>query len=141
MTAYARIDPVSNEVTVIELSAEQYAAFAGNPKQQWLRPLVVDPLPVPSPTQQVVRAGYVIELTQVRQTWSLRDLTAAELNGVAQEAERAVLKTLRNVLEADVAAGVTAPPTTAAQAFVEIQDLKRRALRTDRVLLWLIKQP
>jgi hypothetical protein len=90
MTLYARIDPLTQQVArLVELTAEEYAAFEGNPKQQWLRPLVVDAVPTPSATQVVVNAGYVIEPTQVRQSWGLREMTADELEGAAIQAAKA----------------------------------------------------
>lgn len=141
MTTYARIDPASGLVRdTIELTPEQFAALSGNPKQSFLRPLVIDAMPTPASNQLVTSMGYVVEATQVRQTWGLRTKTQSELDSEAQGAERGLLRAMITALQADVTTGITAAPTTAAQAFVEIQDLKRRALRADRILLWFVKQ-
>lgn len=141
MTTYARVDPSTGGVRdLIELTQAQYDALAGNPKQTYLRPLVTDVQPTPVANQIVVSTGYAVETTQVRQTWALRLKTQAELDVDAQATELAALRAMRAALQTDIGAGITAAPTTAAQAFVEIQDLKRRALRADRVLLWLLKQ-
>jgi hypothetical protein len=140
MPTFARIDPSTSAIALVDITQAQFDALAGNPKRAFLRPLVIDAQPVPSATEVVVDAGYVIEPTQVRRTWALRAKTQAELDAVAQDAELALLKQAISVLQADIADGITAAPTTAAQAFVQIQDLKRRALRADRVLLWLLRQ-
>ena len=112
----------------IELTAPEFAALQANGKASSLRLWVIDAQPVPSATQVVIDAGYVIEATQARKTWTLRNKTQAELDAEQQAADLVVLKALVTALNADIAAGITAAPTTAAQAFVEIQDLKRRAL-------------
>jgi predicted nucleic acid-binding Zn-ribbon protein len=89
MTTFARLDSLSGLVRdLIELTAEQYAALDGNPKQALLRPLVIDAQPTPSATQAIVNAGYVVEPTQVRQTWALRDKTADELEVEAIDAAK-----------------------------------------------------
>jgi hypothetical protein len=140
MTTFARIDPATNAVRdTVELTPEQYAAFEGNPKRDYWRPLVIDAKPTPSASQRVESAGYVIEPTQVRMTWRLVDKTAAELEADANAAELGQLRALLEALRADIDAGLTAAPTTAAQAYSQIQDLKRRALRTDRVLHYMLK--
>lgn len=140
MPTFARFDPVSNVITVIDITQAQFDALAGNPKRAFLRPLVVDAQPSPSSAEVVINAGYVIEPTQVRQTWALRAKTAEELAASAQATELGLLRQAMAALQADITAGITAAPTTAVQAFVEVQDLKRRALRSDRILLWLLKQ-
>jgi hypothetical protein len=140
MPTFARIDPITNAIAPVEITQAQFDALAGNPKRAFLRPLVIDAQPVPSATEVVIDAGYVIEPTQVRRTWALRAKTQAETDAAAQDAELALLKQAISVLQTDIADGSTAAPTTAAQAFVQIQDLKRRALRADRVLLWLLRQ-
>ena len=140
MPTFARIDPISSAITLVDISQSQFDALAGNPKRAFLRPLVIDPPPVPSSTEVLVNSGYVIEPTQVRQTWLLRAKNADELATAAQATELGLLKQAMAALQTDITAGITAAPTTAAEAFVAVQDLKRRALRTDRVLLWLLKQ-
>jgi hypothetical protein len=140
MPTFARIDPQTSAIALVEITQAQFDALAGNPKRQFLRPLVVDGPPVPSATEVVSDGGYVIEPTQVRRTWALRAKTQAEIDATAQADELALLKQAISVLQVDIADGITAAPTTAAQAFVQIQDMKRRALRADRVLLWLLRQ-
>lgn len=140
MPIFARLDPLTNAVTLLDITQAQFDSLAGNPKRAFLRPYVVDAQPVPSASEVVINAGYVIEPTQVRRTWALRQKTAAELATEADATELAQLKQVIGALQADISDGITAAPTTAAQAFLEIQDLKRRALRCDRVLLWLLKQ-
>ena len=141
MTTYARIEPSTGLVRdTISLTDAQFHAFDGNPKQAFLRPLVIDAQPGPTTSQAVVDAGHVIEATQVRQTWVLRNKTQAELDADAQSSELTALRTMVAALTTDIQAGITAAPTTTAQAFAAIQDLKRRALRTDRAIRWLLKQ-
>jgi hypothetical protein len=90
MTLYARIDPLTQQVSaLVDMTLAEYQALDGNPKQQWLRPLVVDEKPAPGATQVVVDAGFVIEPTQVRQTWALREMTADEIEAAALLAEKA----------------------------------------------------
>jgi hypothetical protein len=140
MTTFARINPLTSAIELVDITQAQFDALAGNPKRAFLRPFVIDTQPVPAADQVVVDAGYVIEPNQVRRTWALRAKTQGELDAAAQDAELALLKQVTGALQADIADGITAAPTTAAQAFVAIQDLKRRALRADRVLLWLLRQ-
>lgn len=76
MTMYAKLFPETLAVECfLDLTDEQFAAFSGNPKQSYLRRLVVDAKPVPTAAQMVVNAGYVVEPTQVRQTWALQDIS------------------------------------------------------------------
>lgn len=83
---YAKLNAVTPSLIdrIVDLTTEQYQALNGNPKQAYLRPLVVDAQPTPTTAQVVVSAGYVVEPTQVRQTWALRDKTAAELDAEAR---------------------------------------------------------
>lgn len=140
MTTYARLtqDKTAFEA-LVELSAEQFSALAAW-KQSFLRLYVVDAPPTPSATQLVIEGAPLIDATTYHKTWTLRDKTQEELDADTQVVELAQLQNMIAALTADIQAGITAAPTTAAQAFVEIQDLKRRALRTDRAIRWLIKQ-
>ena len=141
MTAYARLDPIAGTVNaIVNLTQAQFDALNGNPKQAYLKPLVIDTQPVLTAAQTIVDAGYAIEATQVRQTWSLRNKAQAELDADSQAAELVQLKAMVSAIQTDIDAGITAAPTTQAQAFTAIQDLKRRALRTDRVLKYLLKK-
>lgn len=114
---YVRLDPLdpTRARDVIELSAEQYAALAGNPKQALLRVLVIEPRPVPAPTQAVDLGPLVIEPVQARQTWVLRDKTASEADHDAEEAERTQLQAFFD----------SGPPANLAGAATDIQRLKR----------------
>lgn len=138
---YAQLDPLSNAVTrIVDLTAEQVEALQGNPKLQWLRPFVEDQLPAVTAAQIAEPGGYLVEPAQVRWTWRVRDKTPDELQADAVRDELAALKeTVTDALVADIAAGVSAPPTTLAQAAAHIQELKRRQQRADRILLWLLR--
>jgi hypothetical protein len=137
MTLYARPNPdyprIGGPIDVRDFESPP------PPRRGWV-PLIVDAQPVPNASQVVIDTGIVIGQTEAHQTWGLRDKTQAELDADAQAAELAQLKAMVAALTTDIQAGITAAPTTAAQAFVEIQDLKRRALRTDRAIRWLLKQ-
>lgn len=102
MTAYARLDPLTMLVRdIVNLSPEQYAALAGNPKQAFIRPLVIDAQPTPTAAQRVARGPYVVEPNQVRQTWEITEKTAEEIAAEAeQEARLADLAQIRTVLAA-----------------------------------------
>lgn len=95
-------------------------------KRQWYRPVVVDPQPSVTATQTAERqpniALWVIEPTQVRVPWVVRDLTQPELDAQADAAELAVLQ--------QVAAALKAGTGTAAE----------RLVRLERVAVWLLKQ-
>lgn len=140
MTTYARLTQDGTALeAILELTALQYAALAAW-KRSFLRLYVIDAQPEPSTTQKVVPGAPSIGVAEYHVTWQLVAKSQAELDRDDQTTELALLRTLLGALQADIDAGITAAPTTAAQAFVEIQDLKRRALRADRVLKWLVKQ-
>lgn len=137
----AIIDEQRTLLNLSEVPNEDYLALQAHPtKAAFILPVVIDAQPTPTSQQVVESAGYVVEAAQVRRTWALRDKTAAELDDDALAAELVQIKALRSALQADVTAGLTAAPTTQAQAFAAIQDLKRRALRTDRVLLAITRR-
>lgn len=144
MTTYARLRADLSFDTLVELTALQYTALQANGKAQFLRLYSEDAQATPSATQYVNAGPYVTDATTTRKTWTLVNKTQAQIDAEALLASQATtltaLKIAITVLQADVTAGITAAPTTAAQAFTEIQDLKRRALRADRVLLWLLRQ-
>lgn len=132
MPAYARLDPNAPGATEVrDFDAPPPAA------KGWL-PLIVDAQPVANASQVVVGPVVVIANGEAHATYSLRSKTQAELDAESQATELTQLKAMLSALSADIAAGITPAPTTAAQAFVEIQDLKRRALRTDRAIRWLL---
>lgn len=134
MTLYARPDPDS-------MAQNDVRDFATPPpiEKGW-RPLRVKVQPVPTASQALGDAGIVYTPTTATQTWALRNKTQAELAAETQAADWAILRGLVAALTTDIQAGITAAPITAAQAFLEIQDMKRRALRTDRAIRWLVKQ-
>jgi hypothetical protein len=88
MTAFARIDTQGAFERLVDLTPEQYAALQANGKSAWLRLWAVDAMPVPTATQVVIDAGIVITVTEARQTWSVREKTAAELEAESIAAER-----------------------------------------------------
>lgn len=140
MSTYARLDPLTSQVRdLVDLTQAQFDALAGNPKQAFIRPLVVDAMPVPTSAQLVYSTGYVTEADRVRQTWALRDKLPHELDMEAEAQTVSQLKALANTLQTDIAAGVTPAPSNLAGVVADLQDLKRRALRTDRVILWLLR--
>lgn len=134
MTLYARPDPnnpgqndVRDSDTVLPLA------------KGW-RPLAINVQPVPSATQAVANAGIVYTQTTATQTYALRNKPQAELDFEAQASELAALKAMVAGLNTDITNGITAAPTTAAQAFVDIQDIKRQVLRLNRAVRWMLKQ-
>lgn len=135
MTIYYRV----SDAALRDITPEQYAALALN-KRAELRIYIVDAQPIPTAGQVVIAGGVVVGPVEAHLTYTLRAKTAAELDVAADVAELTQLRAAISALQADVAAGITTAPTTAAQAFIEIQDLKRRALRADRILLWLLKR-
>lgn len=88
MTTYARINAAGDFERLVELTVEQYAALQVNGKAQWLRAWVVDQQPTPTATQVVERGPVVVSATEARQTWSLRDKLASELESESIIAER-----------------------------------------------------
>lgn len=108
---YARIDPNTGTP-----DARQFADAP--PAEKGWRPLSVDPQPTPSATQVVVLSGIVFDATTARQTWALRDKTAAELDAEAQAAEKDQLLAVAAFLD-------SAAPTTVAQCAADVQKLKR----------------
>ena len=141
MTAYARLDPIAGTVNaIVNLTQAQFDALNGNPKQAYLKPLVIDTQPVPAASQIVVDAGYVIEAAQVRQTWALRAKTETELLAASQATELAAIKSFLTQLDNFITANDTAAPTTAAQAFADIATIKVVLWRLARGMRWVIKQ-
>lgn len=120
---YARINP-DGSVSLVDLDPAFVAALiaANNPKAASIRTYVIDTQPVPSATQNVADAGYVIEPTQVRQTWALVDKPQAVLDREADAAELAQLQA--------VVAALQAGAGTAGE----------RLVRVERVCVWLLKQ-
>lgn len=96
---YARLIPDSTVIeTVLDLDQSYVAALASS-KQEWLRPIAVDPQPAVGPSQMLTDGGYVVEAEQVRQTWAVRDKTPDELR---------VIVTPRQIRQALTAAGLRA---------------------------------
>lgn len=120
---YARVNP-DNSVTLVDLDPAYVAMLqaAGNPKAGSIRAYVIDAQPVPSATQYVAEAGFVIEPAQVRKTWALANKPAHQIDA---ETDAAELEQLRAVI-ADLQAG-------AGTATV-------RLVRMERVCVWLLKQ-
>lgn len=140
MATFAVLDPGTLSVVGLkELTQEQYAALNGNPKQDYIRPLVIDPRPTPEASSVAEVGHYVVEPAQVRRTWVVRAKTAAELDAEQQAAERELLRQLIDALATDVADGITAAPATLLAAAQDIQALKQRQRRADRILMWLLR--
>lgn len=120
---YARIDPLTQAVTIIEIEQATYEALveAANPKAAYLRPLVIDPRPTPTASQVVNPGPIVIEPTQARQTWVLVSKSAEQLADETQQTELAQLKAMIATLQAGTG--------TAAE----------RLVRVERVCAWLLK--
>lgn len=99
MAAYVRLsqDKATVEKFGVELTPQQYAE-QGAWKQSFLRLWVVDPPPVPDPTQLVSNTGVAIGATEAHQTWGLRDRTQAERDADAAAADIDSIKTLLVVL-------------------------------------------
>jgi hypothetical protein len=139
MTIYARLTPAGTFDALVDLTPEQYALMQANGKAALLRTYSVDAEPVPSASQRVDPGPYVSDATTTRKTWVLVNKTQEELDADAQRTEIALLKAQLTGLQTDITTGITAAPTTAAQAFVDIQDLKRMILRLNRIARWLLK--
>lgn len=144
MTTYARLKTDLTFDTLVQLDAAQYAALQANGKAQFLRLYSVDAQPTPSGTQYVAAGPYVTDATTTRKTWALVDKTQAQIDAetlaALQATELTALKAAVSGLTTDIAAGITTAPTTAAQAFIDIQELKRQMLRLNRVARWLLRQ-
>jgi hypothetical protein len=110
---YARIANSAVE-SILNLDPAYVEKLAPN-KRALLLPFVIDPQPTPTASQVVSQGPYAIELTQVRQTWALREKTAAELSAEADAAERDQLKAaaIMDLLRAEAAGTST---LTAAQS-------------------------
>lgn len=133
---YARIDPLTLAVTLIDITQEQFNALDGNPKQAWLRQLVIDAKPVPSASQVVVDAGYVIEPTQVRQTWALRNKTADELEAESLAAEKVQITTCIAEIQTQLDISNAAfNAMTTAQKFDVLRDDRRASMKAIKFLL------
>jgi len=88
MSLYARLTETGSLLDLVDITPEQYAALAGNPKQSRLRLLVTDAQPTPSATQYVAPGPVVIEPTQARRTWVLVAKSAAQIDAETLAAER-----------------------------------------------------
>lgn len=139
MALFARINPLGPTIdSVVDIDPAAVASLV-DAKRQWVRPIVADAVPT-VPTSQVVERGpLVIEPTQVRQTWVVRDKTQAEVDADSATTERATLVAMVAAIQSDIDAGIAAVPTTVAQCAAAIQDLRQRMRRTERVLVWMLR--
>ena len=123
--SYARLsaDLVSLEAWNA-ITDEQYGALvaAGNPKASRHRLQVADPVPTVTATQVAEFGGYVVEADRVRQVWSVRDMSPAEIDRKADADELALLQ--------QAVAALKAGAGTAGE----------RITRVERVCVWLLKQ-
>lgn len=91
---FAKLSPdLLSVIEVVDIEESVYLNWVatGNPKAQFMRYLVTDAQPTFDPATQVLEVGpYVIEATQVRETWVVRAKTAAELeaDALAQELQQ-----------------------------------------------------
>jgi hypothetical protein len=89
MTAYVRLNAEGAIERHLDLTPEEYAALQANGKASWLRLWIVDPQPTLTATQVVELGAITITATEARQTWSVREKTALELEAESVAAERA----------------------------------------------------
>ncbi len=137
---YARLTPDLQSVErIIELDV-QYVASLAESKRAVLRSYLIDAAPTPGANQKIAAGPVVINLTTARQTWILVNKTQTEIDAENQITELAALKLMVQALTEDIDLGITAAPTTAAQAFLHIQELKRQILRLNRAVRWMLKQ-
>jgi hypothetical protein len=125
MTTYARLDPATLQfATLVELTPEQYAALEVNGKAIYLRAWSVDPKPTPSATQIVFSGPIVIDATTARQTWTLQDKSAEQIDREQAEADRPQIRAM----------------LAAMQAYAENQDVSGTAVqRIERLELWVLR--
>ncbi len=124
---FNQTDP--NAYEKVRLPDGSVQALGDNPKAMQYRPIVVDTQPAVGANQVLVHGPDVVEPARVRETWTLRAKTQAELDNDADTAEREQLKAsvFFDQLKAE-AAGTSV--LTAAQS--------RRLFA--RALVWLIKR-
>jgi hypothetical protein len=126
MTTYYR----TTDAVLIELDPDLVAALAPN-KRATLLPFVVDPKP--SGAGQVADLGPIVfSQTEARQTWVLRPMTQAELNGEANTADAPTIKaqSVVDALTASIQLDRTA--LTQAQRMQQIETDLVRLLRIAR---------
>ena len=141
MTTYARLTAEMNAVDLLlELTAEQYVALEANGKASWLRLWAVDAQPTPGATQVVEHGPIVINETEARQTWALREKTQAELDAEANSADRPTIKAAITALSADIAAYNANPDVTGtaverlAKLEARVKELERQVRRANVIL-------
>jgi hypothetical protein len=105
-----------------------------------LRPLVIDPSPTITTAEKVVEGPIVVELTQARQTWTVVDKTAEDLEAEDLLAELAQVTARIDNLNAAIdehAAILAVPysePVAAATNGAEITALRTRMKDTEQAL-------
>lgn len=145
MSLYARIKQDGSFDRLVELTADQYAALQANGKAAYLRQWVVDPQPVPEPSQVVVDAGIVVGPVEAHQTWSLRAKTQAELGADANAADRSTLLSLITALTTDIDAYNANPDVTGttaerlAKLEARAKELERQQRRDNRLLRYYLR--
>jgi hypothetical protein len=131
MTTYFR----TTDGQLCELAPEQYAALAQS-KKDILRLWVVDEQPVPGAGQVVVSAGIVVGPVEAHQTWTLRAMTAAELDAADLEAEKTQIAQLIIDVKTQLDIDNTAfNAMTTADKFVVLRQDRRLVLKGLRFLL------
>jgi hypothetical protein len=129
MTLYARIDPDTQVPQVRDFES------APSSTKGWL-PLVIDAQPTPGANQVVVSGGIMFEETQARQTWSLRDMTADEIEAEALALELAQIDTLlANIDTQNAVTNAQFNAMTTAQKFDVLRADRNHLLRAAKFLL------
>jgi hypothetical protein len=124
----------------VEMAPAYLATLSPN-KQSMFRPLVTDAQPTPSSTQVVLSAGYVIEPTQVRETWALREKTADELEDESIGADRAQIAAALDAINTQLAiTNAQVDAMTAAQVRSLVRDDRRITLQVLRYMVRRVKR-
>jgi hypothetical protein len=118
-----------------------YLAKLSPNKQAMFRPLVTDPQPTPTATQVVMSAGYVIEPTQVRETWSLREKSADEIEDESLVVDRAQIAAALDSINTQLAiTNAQVDAMTTAQIRTLVRDDRRIVFQVLRYIARRVKR-
>jgi hypothetical protein len=118
-----------------------YLAKLSPNKQAMFRPLVTDPQPTPTATQVVMSAGYVIEPTQVRETWSLREKSADEIEDESLGVDRAQIAAALDSINTQLAiTNAQVDAMTTAQIRTLVRDDRRIVFQVLRYIARRVKR-
>lgn len=105
---------------------------AGNPKANHIRPFVQDPEPSYDPsTQELTHGGYAVEPTQVRSTWSVRNLTQEEIADRNRKSWTAYEFLLRLTAEERASIRVTAQVNPGVADFLHLSQAAQEIINDD----------